>query len=281
MFNKVLLAMDSSSAARELFNCIPDLRIMGMKELVIIHSISVDQLQGKSLDNYRQVFAGRIEEKIKAIEQKEIAVKLLMPFGHAAEEIALAAEEENVDLILIGSIGENIVREFLLGSTVTEVIRRTNKPLLIEKYIHLGEGTRLLPICFQKLATVLLPTDFSPDSDRVYRKFLSAAGKIHRIILLNVVDKGQSAGEISQQEQKAADRLKEWQKKFNKKDGSVDIKISTGVTSQEIVSIVESEGVTLVAMPTKGLGLAKLIMGRTAEAVMRRSNCPVLLFKVK
>lgn len=281
MFNKALLAMYSSSAARELFNCIPDLRIMGMKELVIIHSISVEQLQDKSLDNYRQVFAGRLEEKIKAIKQKGIAVKLLLPFGHAAEEIALAAEKENVDLILIGSIGENIVRELLLGSTVTEVIRRTSRPVLIEKYINLGERTRLLPIYLQKLSTVLLPTDFSPEADSVYNKFLGAADKIHRIILLHVVDQGQSAGGISGQEQKAASRLKEWQEKFLKNGGSVDIKISTGAISQEIVKIVDSEGATLVAMPTIGLGLAKLIIGRTADAVMRRSNCPVLLFKVK
>jgi len=280
MFNKVLLAIDNSSAARELFNCIPDLRIMGMKELVIIHSISVEQLQGKSLDNYRNVFASRLEEKIKAIRQKEIAVKLLMPFGHAAEEIALAAEEENVDLILIGSIGANVLREFLLGSTVTEVISRTNTPLLIEKYITLGEGTRLLPISLQKLSTVLLPTDFSPESDGVYNKFLDFADKIHRIILLHVVDKGQSARNISEQEHMAAVRLKEWQEKFIKNGGNVDVRISTGVTSQEIVSIVESEGSTLVAMPTKGVGLAKLIIGRTADAVMRRSTCPVLLFKV-
>lgn len=273
--------MDSSSAAQELFNCIPDLRLMGMAELVIVHAISVEQLQGRRLDAYRQAFTRRMEDKIKALEQTGIAAKLLLPFGNPAEEIALTAEEEDVDLIFIGSIGENIIREFLLGSTVTEVIRRSSRPILIEKYITLGERTRLIPIFLQKWSTVLLPTDFSREAESVYSKFSAVADKIHRIIFLHVIDKAQGGKELSRQEEKALHGLQDWQEKFRRNGGNkVDIKVSAGIPSQRINEIAETEGVTLIAMPTRGVGLVKLFMGRTADAVVRRSSAPVLLFKI-
>lgn len=272
--------MDSSSAAMELFNCIPDLRKMELKELLIIHVVNPKIITSDEIENYKESFAKRIEGKIKAIEKEGIPVKLLLPLGHPSEEIALAAERENVDLILIGSIGESIIREIFLGNTVKEVIRLSSRPVLVEKYISLGGKTRRIPVFLQKWATVLLPTDFSEASEDVFQKFLDNTGKLHRVILVHVVDKGHSEAEIERNMEKAEQYLQSWVKKFRISGVNAESRVTTGIASQQINNIAEFEGATLIAMPTRGLGyFANLLIGSTADAVVRRSSRPVLLFK--
>lgn len=273
--------MDSSSVALELFNCIPDLKKMELKDLVIAHVVDPEVVYGENLDPYKERFAGRLEDKIKAIEQEDIKVKLLIYQGHPAEEIAKIADQEDVDLVLIGSIGESIIREIFLGSTVNELIRLSKKPVLVEKFISLGEKTRRIPVFLQKWATVMLPSDFSEASESVYQKFLDNAEKLHRVILSHIVDKGHTDADIKKHTDNAQNYLQKWEEKFKAKGVEAEIIISTGAPSQQINDIAEFEGVTMIAMPTRGLGyFANLLVGSTADAVVRRSSRPVLLFRI-
>ncbi len=272
--------MDSSSAAFELFNCIPDLRKMGLEDLLIVHVINFEAVRGEEVEIQKDRFAKRVDDKIKAIEKENIKVKLVITHGHPAEEIAKAADTEDVDLVIIGSIGESIIREIFLGSTVNELIRLTKKPVLVEKYISLGEKTRRIPIFLQKWATVMLPSDFSEASEAVYEKFLDHAEKLHRVILLHVVDKGHSDADINKHTENAQKHLQKWEEKFKARGVDVEAKVSTGVASQQINDIAEFEGVTMIGMPTRGLGyFTNLLIGSTADAVVRRSSRPVLLFR--
>ncbi len=43
-------------------------------------------------------------------------------FGHAAEQLLHYARRENVDLIVMGSLGESGIGDFLLGSVATRVV---------------------------------------------------------------------------------------------------------------------------------------------------------------
>ena len=53
-----------------------------------------------------------------------------------------------------------------------------------------------------------------------------------------------------------------------------------GTPTAQIVSFVERKGVDLVVMGSHGRGgLARVLMGSTAEGVMRRTPCPVLIVK--
>jgi len=127
---------------------------------------------------------------------------------------------------------------------------------------------------------VMLPTDFSESSEAVCQKFLDNADKLHRVILLHVVDKGHTDADIKKHTENAQKHLQKWEEAFQAKNVDVEVKVSSGVASQQINDIAEFEGVTLIAMPTRGLGyFANLLIGSTADAVVRRSNRPVLLFR--
>ncbi len=57
--------------------------------------------------------------------------------------------------------------------------------------------------------------------------------------------------------------------------------IETGMASVRICETADREGFDLIVIATHGLtGLAHLLMGSTAERVVRHANCPVLTVKV-
>ena len=56
----------------------------------------------------------------------------------------------------------------------------------------------------------------------------------------------------------------------------------TGDPADEIVALAEQEKADLIVMGTHGrTGLGRLLMGSVAEAVVRRTSCPVFTFKEK
>jgi nucleotide-binding universal stress UspA family protein len=53
-----------------------------------------------------------------------------------------------------------------------------------------------------------------------------------------------------------------------------------GTAAEDIVKLANEEGVDLIVMGTHGrTGLARVLMGSVAEAVMRHASCPVLTLK--
>ena len=53
--------------------------------------------------------------------------------GHPAEEILRIAEEQSVDLIIMGTLGSSGITRFLLGSVADKVIRTSRIPVLTVK----------------------------------------------------------------------------------------------------------------------------------------------------
>ena len=58
-------------------------------------------------------------------------VKYLVREGRAVDRIREAAEEEMVDLIVMGAAGSHGVGDFLFGSTTARVIQKAVCPVLI------------------------------------------------------------------------------------------------------------------------------------------------------
>ncbi len=61
----------------------------------------------------------------------ELVAKILVPIGHPVEEILRAADEENCDMIVIGTHGKGFLRQTFLGSVAAEVLAKASKPVLV------------------------------------------------------------------------------------------------------------------------------------------------------
>ena len=80
---------------------------------------------------YKKILADAIRKKEKMKNKVKVSTKFLK--GRAADTIVKTANEENFDLIVIGSRGLGGIKEFFLGSVSDRVADHAKCPVLIVK----------------------------------------------------------------------------------------------------------------------------------------------------
>lgn len=141
-----------------------------------------------------------------------------------------------------------------------------------------------------KPAKVLVPVDFSEFSIKAiqhaaeYAKLFGAELILHHVYQQPLYPESmgfhdaptRSEEEIQRKiEETLASHLPEFAK-----SGALQsrILVTVGTPYAEIVDAAEREGVGLIVMPTRGRGgLAQFLVGSTAERVVRKAPCPVLV----
>jgi nucleotide-binding universal stress UspA family protein len=74
-----------------------------------------------------------LEEGRKYLETYTQNVETISLQGEASDQIVKFAEANSIDLIGMGAYGHSRVREAILGSNTTQVLRKTNLPVLLGK----------------------------------------------------------------------------------------------------------------------------------------------------
>lgn len=283
MFNKVLVAIDLSGPSLELLDATDDLKKMGMEELVIVHVVRLETAR-LGVEDCRQKFMEIVEDKQKELKEKGYKITVRQPVGDPAEEIERISEEENVDLIMIGSIGKGRgrrFRELVQGSTVNNLIKIGKKPLLVIKYRVEG-GKYICREMFpdKKPATALLATDFSRNSMETFDFVIGNKKYFDKIVLLHVIDKGYPSEQIEDKRCRALEKLAQWQQKFEDHGYSTETIVDIGIASREISKRAKEKGATVIVFSRVGRGIInEYFIGSTADPVVRQSMIPVFLLK--
>jgi len=205
-----------------------------------------------------------------------IKTKEIVRLGTPALEVAKIAEEEDVDLIYMPMKGENIFREMLIGSTAANVARAAKKPVLLVRY-EWDRGKKSIK-CYWDAKRVferpLIAVDFSPCSEKVIRSTDVFKEFVKEAVLMHVVDYGRADG-VEENAKKAMEGLKKYEEML---DFPVEKEVHTGVASKEILMTAPVKGATLIVIGKKGKSIIKeLLLGSTAESVIRNSVLPVLV----
>ncbi|NBG88695.1 universal stress protein [Isachenkonia alkalipeptolytica] len=276
LLEKVLLCTDFSPPAEKLVKCIAELQKSGLREVVVLHVIDIDsgEAQDEALQQKNEEKLAKIEREM---EEMGLQAKGIITSGVPSVEIARAAEEEAVSLILLGSHGKGYIKSRYLGSTTFDVLRMTETPLLIEKYLGIEEG-KMEPYCTQKFSKVLIPVDFSEHSIEMMEKIKETKG-IQGVILVSVVEKSENQQELENSKKEWKERLAIMEEEFLYHGYEVQSHVREGTASRNIMEVAEEEGATLIALATRGTGaIEKLLIGSTIDAVARQSKNPVLIF---
>ncbi len=273
MFNKIMLATDFSPCAEQMWGSLEEFHKLGTKEVILMHAVPLTP-PARFVDKAQEMLEGRKQE----VEGMGFSAKIMVQVGQAPQEINDVAVKEQVDLVLVGAKGENRIRDMFLGNTVRDLIRTAKKPILVEKFKNTrGKWTA---VCPQKFDRVLLPVDFSEASMRVFSLVRDRlAGYIKEAILVHVVDSGHTEELLEAQRAEAGDRLKAMRQNLEDAGIRTFVRIRVGIPSQHIINAAKEEAVTLLMLSTRGAGnIAELLLGSTAENVVRKSARPVLLF---
>ncbi|SNR76093.1 universal stress protein [Desulfurobacterium atlanticum] len=150
-FKKVLYSTDFSPLAGYAFDYVKKLKSAGMEEVVVVHVVNeltvalpegADLLKEKEivevLDKADREYLLNVIERASVIknelEKAGISVILKIVAGsNAAEMIVRIAEEENVNMIVIGAHGKGFLKELILGSVSLDVVRKSKCPVLLIK----------------------------------------------------------------------------------------------------------------------------------------------------
>jgi nucleotide-binding universal stress UspA family protein len=231
--------------------------------------------------------------------------------GAPAEEILSSAEELGCDLIVMGTHGRTGLDRLLAGSVAESVLRKARCPVLaLRSPSHLtatpetgdeaprspgaipgaGAPVESAPPQEQEVVrlpmrTILSPTDFSDRSEAALSVARSVArDQGARLIVLHVAPVEVVYGTIpvSQDLRGYQDSLEVLRGRLGEPDlmYPVEVRLSQGRATAEILRVAEELGCDLIVMGTHGRsGLGRLLMGSVAEAVLRKARCPVLTVK--
>lgn len=143
---------------------------------------------------------------------------------------------------------------------------------------------------------IMVPTDFSEDSDRALTQGLDIAGQYQaKLFLLHVIheDIYRAGLELAFLDETARhqirDRAENWARESLKEqlgnfpqphDVEVFTRVRWGIPYDEILKEEKEQGIDLIVIASLGQsGIAKYFMGSVARNVLKGSRCPVLLTK--
>jgi len=285
MFEKIVLATDLSHAWDEIVACAGEFKVLGCKEVILTHVITVLFLGGLEA-TLRIEAEPKLEKQKQFLQGQGFKVNVEMPTGLPAYSLNDVARRHGADLIVVGSHGRSLWREAVLGCFTCAVLYHTQYPtLLLNVRLKEGmpEGSCRLQAT-QLLRHVLFPTDFSEISARAGDLLTRLAPRgISQLTLLNALDvpggEAYPPGYQEMAEAKARDSLTAWTTVL--KDADIPVVhpvFDPGHPLPAILQVLESQDISLIVMGTQGKGFIKeIFLGSVAHNISRMAPCPVLL----
>ncbi len=137
---KVLLPTDFSEGAEQAqAEAMRLARALGA-ELIVLHVLVPLAHQGEALlgpaeldrlqERQRRWAEGNLETRVVEIHRAGVPARGLLWGGEPAREIVRAAEDEQVDLIVMGTYGRSGLSRLLLGSVADRVVRTAPCPVV-------------------------------------------------------------------------------------------------------------------------------------------------------
>ena len=138
---RILYPTDFSTASYEALKVANELAVHHSAELYIVHAISplvaASSPAGISpIAEMEKAAQTSLQEIIKERIPKELHIRQIITIGGAADEIIRIAEQERVDLIVIGTHGQTGWRHAVFGSVAEKVVRLASCPVLSIRAPH-------------------------------------------------------------------------------------------------------------------------------------------------
>jgi len=197
--------------------------------------------------------------------------------GDIATEIRTYVDKAKPDLVVVGTHGSKGFERWLLGSVTEKLMRHCPVPLLV-----IG-GRKKAGTPPPEIGSVLVTTDFSDGTADALVYAFSIAEECHaKIDVLHVVDELALIEMASDTRESVIDGVRKNLDRIVPAKAralcETQTTVATGTAYQSILKTAKKDKVGLIVMNVHGKGmLDRLLVGSTAERVVRGAECPVLL----
>lgn len=276
MIGTVLVPVDFTIETEDLLGCIGELRNAGLKKIILLHVVDIHKSQGLA-PMFERNAKKRIEEYAGFARELELETESLVIVGDVKRTISEIADQKDVDAIIMGATTKGFIKGKLLGRTTDYIARSSKKILLVEKYDALKEGKEVYEkACRATFSQVLVPLDFSKESMKAIEQLQDFERIVKKVLLLHVIDNIKDMGLLDEQREEAKEKLRKIKERLT--GIKSQYLIVEGIPSDEITKIASIEDITMIMLTARGKGdLMDLILGSTAESVLRKTTKPVLI----
>lgn len=276
MIETVLVPVDFTIETEDLLGCIEELKDAGLEKVILLHVVDIHKSQGLA-PMFERNAEKRIEEYSGFASKFGLETESLVIVGDVKRTISEIADQKDVDAIVMGATTRGFIKGKLLGRTAEYIVRSSKKILLVEKYDTLKEGKEVYDKpCRATFSRVLVPLDFSKESMKAIEQLQAFKEIVQEVLLLHVIDDIKDMDLLCEQREEAKEKLRRIKKRLAGIESHY--LVVEGIPSDEIVKLASMEDVTMVMLTSRGKGdLVDLILGNTAENVLRKTTKPVLI----
>lgn len=278
MFKKALVGVDLSPAERPLIGCLAELKRWGIDSLVLAHVIRVGYAQGAGF-GHEDEYRSWLEKRAGPLRDAGLDVSIsVTASGVPADELVSVAKGSGADLVVVGSRSRSFVHGLFLGSVATDVIRKSDIPVLIERIEPTEEGTAegCAAVCANKLDRILLATDHSARSRSAEEAAVILAPRAATTDGLTVLSEDEASpdGEaVSAAERNLSDVIR----RIEAQGGRGRARVERGEPA-EVIAKVAQEGYSLIILGKHGQNwIEGMTIGSTAAKVCEAAKRPVLM----
>jgi len=286
----IMVPTDFSETAEHALRFAQHLALDFGAELHLVHVQVL--LEGQEQDEELEAEISRMREKLE--EDSRGRVEQLPPdfriHSHlerglaVAETLAECAAKYHADLIVMGSNGHRGLRHLLLGSVAEEILRTSDIPVMsVRRGANIEESSA---------GSILIPYDFSERSREALHTGIEWARALGlKITLLHAVEPMvypefyavdiMPPDILTKVEERARTAMEELV--ATEMEGiECRIEIVHDRAAEAVLAAASPEKQDLIIMGNRGLsGLEHLLLGSVVEAVVRRSEIPVLSVRGK
>jgi nucleotide-binding universal stress UspA family protein len=266
VLRRAVVGIDFSPATEQLVDTLSTLPRLGVRELTLVHVIGGHYPQAPE-ERHRPHYASRLDAFATRLAA-DLTVTCQVRAGHVGTQLLAAATEVGADVLVVGSRGHTPWRDLFLGSTALELARTSRRPVL------------LLPLPPRQPrggGGVVLATDLSWSAAAAERLATALATQLGGVVV-TVLDPVQDPQDPDDEPAVDPDAVRAHLLTVTR--GVMETRVERGPLPEAIARIAAERDADLIVVGVRGrTALTGLLLGSTAEQLLRTAGRPVLLVR--
>ena len=285
---KILVPTDFSEQAGYALDFAYQIALKSTAEIILINVVDYPGLSSvwgggmnviggaePPLDNLDESFINnlfnRSKDEIRAMTKKldpgSVKIKQVVEVGNPYFVITEKIEQENVNLVIMGTKGASGLEEVLIGSNTERVVRHANCPVITIKKKR----------DYTKIHNIAFASNFEGDQAHVVEELFKLQdifkAKLH-LVKINTPNNFETNRTIIKE-------MKIFVEKYNISNYSLNI-YNDYIEEDGIIYFCEDIGADMIALATHGrTGIMHLLSGSIAEDIVNHAKRPVWTCKLK
>jgi nucleotide-binding universal stress UspA family protein len=290
MYRTILVPLDGSTTAEQALGYARSLADKSKAGLVLIRVVGVPDFLIPFGPAERDKALGDADDYLNSLiahREGDQAVSTVTYYGDVAPTIVEEAVARIADLIVMSTHGRSNVERIVYGSVAGEILRKGGIPTLL---VPRGCDQPWLP---DRPARLLIPLDGSDQSHGILTPALELADTLGAAVTLLRVVAPVKYVQVAEYEDRVAVPTEgisaaEAEAYLNAVAAErcaghrpiATLAVEGADIAQTIAAAAEDQGASAIAMATHGRsGLASLVTGSVATAVLQRATAPILMIR--